>query len=54
MATIKMYYCKIYDNDILVRDFVPCINVEGEYGLYDFVNSQFYGNVGTGSFTGAS
>ena len=45
---------QIYDNDILVRDFVPCINAEGEYGLYDFVNSQFYGNVGTGSFTGAS
>lgn len=54
MATMKLYYCKIYDNDVLVRDFVPCINAEGEYGLYDFVNGQFYVNAGTGSFTGAS
>lgn len=48
----KYYTFKIYDNGILVRDYIPCINVSGEYGMYDKVNKQFYGNAGTGSFTG--
>ena len=50
-ATAKVYTCKIYDNDVLVRDFVPCIKDDGEFGLYDLVGKQFYGNVGTGTFT---
>lgn len=48
----KMYSCQIYDNGTLVRDYKPCINASGEYGLFDKVNHQFYGNAGTGSFTG--
>ena len=36
-AKLKVYYCKIYDNDVLVRDFVPCINASGEVGLFDIV-----------------
>lgn len=49
----KLYSCQIYDNDVLVRDFVPCINASGEVGLYDLVGKQFYGNAGTGVFTGS-
>lgn len=49
----KIYSCKIYDNDVLVRDFVPCITASGEVGLYDLVGKQFYGNAGTGTFTGS-
>ena len=49
----KLYSCQIYDNDVLVRDFVPCINASGEVGLFDMVNRQFYGNAGTGTFTGS-
>ena len=52
-AKAKLYSCKIYDNDVLVRDFVPCINASGEVGLYDLVGKQFYGNAGTGVFTGS-
>ena len=48
-----IYSCQIYDNGTLVRDFVPCINASGEVGLYDLVNSQLYGNAGTGVFTGS-
>ena len=48
-----LYGCKIYDNDALVRDFVPCINPSGAVGLYDIVGKQFYGNAGTGVFTGS-
>lgn len=50
----KLYSCRIYDRDVLVRDFVPCINSSGKAGLYDLVEGKFYGNVGSGSFaTGA-
>ena len=38
----KLYGCKIYDNDKIVRDFIPCKNSSGVIGLYDTVNSQFY------------
>ena len=47
----KLYYCKIYDNDILVRDFTPCYRkTDGIIGLYDTVNGVFYTNAGTGTF----
>ena len=48
-----IYSCQIYDNGTLVRDFIPCINASGEVGLYDLVGKQFYGNAGTGTFTGS-
>lgn len=46
----KLYSCDIYDNDVLVRDFVPCKNPSGVIGLYDVVNGVFYQNAGTGEF----
>lgn len=46
-----MYSCKIYDNETLVRNFVPCKNASGAVGLYDTVGAQFYANAGTGTFT---
>jgi hypothetical protein len=49
-SKMRLYYFRIYDNDVLVRDYVPCINANGEAGLYDKVNNVFYGNAGTGSF----
>lgn len=47
-----VYGIKVYSGSNLTYNFIPCINPSGEYGLYDVVNNQFYGNVGTGSFTG--
>jgi hypothetical protein len=52
-ASGKLYSCQIYDNGTLVRDFVPVISPDGAYGLYDKANSKFYGNAGSGAFTGA-
>ena len=46
----KLYSCKIYDNDILIRNFISCKNLSGTIGLYDTVNSQFYQNAGAGTF----
>lgn len=50
-ANLKMYGCKIYSNDVLVRDFIPCKNASGAVGMWDDVNSVFYGNAGSGTFT---
>lgn len=46
----KIYSCQIRDNGHLIRNFIPCKNTNGVVGLWDDVNSQFYQNVGTGSF----
>ena len=47
----KLYSCQIYDNGLLERDFIPCINDSDEVGLWDDVYGVFYGNAGTGVFT---
>ena len=49
-AKMKLYSCQIFDDDFLVRDYIPCINPAGEVGLYDSVTAAFFGNSGTGSF----
>ena len=57
-----IYYLKIWDNNVLVRNFVPCyskttvIDVDGIerpkgiVGMYDLVECKFYTNQGTGEF----
>ena len=47
----KVYGCKIYDNGMLVRDFIPCKNASGAVGMLDDVNNTFYSNAGSGTFT---
>lgn len=48
---LKIYSCKIYDNETLVRDYVPCLEDDGSnhIGLYDLVNDNFYRPFGTGN-----
>lgn len=47
----RIYYAKIYDNNILVRDFVPVVRSRDDVaGLYDMVGHKFYANAGSGSF----
>lgn len=50
----KIYYCKIWDNDTLVRDFLPTISTEeghiGEACLFDTVTNTYFYNQGTGKF----
>lgn len=50
-AKAYIYSCKIYQNDNLVRDLIPCYR-KSDYkpGLYDLVNDVFYTNVGSGEF----
>ena len=49
-ASAKWRTVQIYNNGVLSQNFIPCKNPSGVVGLYDVVNSQFYSNVGTGSF----
>lgn len=49
-AKAKIYYFQIYDNGTLVRDYVPCKNASGVFGLYDLANDVFYQNAGSGTF----
>ena len=46
----KIYYLKIYEAGVLVRNFIPCINSSNVAGMYDTVNDAFYTNAGTGTF----
>lgn len=50
----RLYYCKIWDNDTLVRDFKPCKDENGVYCLYDDVSKAYFYNDGSGSFLGGA
>lgn len=57
MANGKIFYLKIYDNNTLVRHFVPvpCGLQIGDFvvpsnGMWDIVEQKFYGNMGSGDF----
>jgi hypothetical protein len=49
-GTAKYRECQIYDNGVLIRDFIPCQNPDGKAGMYDLLNAKFYGNAGSGEF----
>lgn len=50
----RIYSCKIWQNDILVRDFIPVLDNEGVACLYEKVSGEFYYNQGTGDFIAGS
>lgn len=49
---VKIYYFKVWDNSVLVRDLYPCYRLSDSVaGLYDKVNNVFYvRSSGSGSF----
>lgn len=51
IAAAELYSAKVYDNGTLIRNFIPCKNASGVIGLWDDVNSVFYQNAGSGTFT---
>lgn len=49
----RAYSFKIYDNDVLTRDLVPCKRDSDEkYGMYDIVNDVFYTSPNGNNFIG--
>lgn len=50
-AYMKLYSCQIYDNNVLLRNFIPCQRKsDSVLGLFDIVGQTFYVNSGTGIF----
>lgn len=48
---MRLYSFKFTDNNVLIRDFVPCYRkADNVIGLYDLANGEFYTNQGTGAF----
>lgn len=45
----KFYAVQIYDNGVLVRDYLPCINPNGVVGMYDLANGAFYADAAGGA-----
>lgn len=51
-STAKLYSCRMWIDDTLVRDFVPCYRkLDGVIWLYDLVNNVFYTNQWSWTFT---
>ncbi len=46
----KIYFTKLYDNNILVRDMIPVLDKNGTPCMYDKVSNTFFYNAGTGDF----
>lgn len=47
---IAIYSCAFEQNGQQALDLVPCENPDGEFGFFDLINEEFYGNAGTGAF----
>lgn len=49
-ATMRMYSCKIWEGDSLVKHIIPCYKKSsGAIGAYDIIKQEFYTNSGTGN-----
>ena len=46
----KLWYMKIYNNNILIHDLIPCKTLQNEVCMYDNITNEFYKNLGTGNF----
>ena len=55
-SKMKLYEFKMGMNENnLVIDLIPVLNKQtGEYGMYDTISKQFFGNLGTGAFSGGN
>lgn len=50
LAHMKLYFCRIYDNGVLIRDYIPVQRLDGTVGLLDQVNNVFYPDAAGGNF----
>lgn len=53
-STMRLYYCKMWKDGVLVRDYLPCLDNNNVACLYDKVSKQFFYNQGTGDFVASS
>ena len=50
-ANVEIDFVKIYESDILVRDFIPVLDNDGTPCLFDKVEEKLYYNAGSGIFS---
>lgn len=41
-AHARLYELRIFDNGEKIADYTPCVDSDGNYGLYDWVSESFY------------
>ena len=46
----RIYYTKIYDNDNLIRDYIPVLDSNDRPCMFDKVSKTCFYNQGTGEF----
>ena len=46
----RLWYARLLVNDLLVRDFIPCLDYNGVPCMYDTISGQAFYNQGTGTF----
>ena len=51
-SKMKLYACKMWYKNELVRDFIPCKNQNNICGLYDLVEGKFYRSANNIDFEG--
>ena len=50
-SSYKLYSFKIYENDVLVKNYIPARSLlTNEVGLYETISEQWFYNAGTGTF----
>lgn len=55
LVKARIYLCKLWDNNVLVRDLVPCYRKSDDViGMFDLINATFYTNAGSGKFVKGS
>ena len=47
----RLWYARLLVNDVLVRDFLPYLDPEGEPCMVDILTGKPYYNQGTGTFS---
>ncbi len=47
-VTGRLYYCKIWDNGVLIQDLRPALDPSGKVCMYDTVSGKYLYNAGTG------
>lgn len=45
----NIYYCKVWDNDVLIRDMIPVTDYQSVPSMWDFETEKYYYNKGTGA-----
>jgi hypothetical protein len=49
-SAMRLYYCRIYENEVLIRDFIPVLDWNDVPCLYDEVSDELFYNAGTDKF----